>query len=89
MWIITIIGTLIIVSFGIAVIYGSDRWRSETEARYRDKLSAMPWVGRFGEYLTRNGMLIPLYGEVGWEYPEGIRLYFKGMITEINYEFAV
>ncbi|WP_293360391.1 MULTISPECIES: DUF6544 family protein [unclassified Microcoleus] len=58
------------------------------EARYRDKLTAMPWCGRFGEYSVRNGMLIPLEGEVGWEYPEGIRLYFKGRITEIDYEFA-
>jgi hypothetical protein len=59
------------------------------EARYRDKLTAMPWVGRFGEYSIRNGMLIPLYGGVGWEHPEGIRLYFKGRITEINYELAL
>jgi hypothetical protein len=59
------------------------------EARYRDKLTAMPWVGRFGEYSIQNGMLIPLYGEVGWEHPEGLRLYFKGRITEINYEFAL
>ncbi len=58
------------------------------EARYRDKLTAMPWSGRFWEYSVRNGMLIPLEGEVGWEYPEGIRLYFKGRITEIDYEFA-
>ena len=59
------------------------------EGRYRDKLTAMPWIGRFGEYSTRNGMLIPLKGEVGWEHPEGIRLYFKGRFTEINYEFAL
>ena len=58
------------------------------EARYRDKLTAMPWGGRFWEYSVRNGMLIPLEGEVGWEYPEGTRLYFKGRTTEINYEFA-
>jgi hypothetical protein len=58
------------------------------EERYRDKLTAMPWVGRFREYSIRNGMLIPLYGEVGWEHPEGLRLYFKGRITEINYEFS-
>ncbi|AKG21222.1 DUF6920 family protein [Calothrix sp. 336/3] len=59
-----------------------------TEARYRDKLTAMPWGGRFWEYSVCNGMLIPLQGEVGWEYPEGTRLYFKGRTTEIHYEFA-
>jgi hypothetical protein len=58
------------------------------EARCRDKLTAMPWSGRFWDYSTRNGMLIPLEGEVGWEYPEGIRLYYKGKVTEINYEFT-
>lgn len=58
------------------------------EARYRDKLTAMPWSGRFWNYSTCNGMLIPLEGEVGWEYPDGIRFYYKGKVTEINYEFA-
>jgi hypothetical protein len=58
------------------------------EARHRDALTTMPWNGRFWEYAVRNGMLIPLEGEVGWEYPEGTRLYYKGKVTEINYEFA-
>jgi hypothetical protein len=53
-----------------------------------DKLMFMPWVGNFREYSVCNGMLIPLYGEVGWEHPEGLRLYFKGKITKISYEFA-
>jgi len=59
-----------------------------SEARYRDKLTAMPWSGRFWDYSIRNGMLIPLEGEVGWDYPEGTRLYFKGRTTKIHYEFA-
>jgi len=58
------------------------------EARYRDKLTAMPWSVRFWDYSIRNGMLIPLEGEVGWDYPEGTRLYFKGRTTKIHYEFA-
>jgi len=58
-------------------------------ARYRDKVSAMPWGGRFWEYAIRNGMLIPLQGEVGWEYPEGMKLYYKGQITDISHEFAI
>jgi hypothetical protein len=58
------------------------------EARCRDKLTTMPWSGRFWNYSTRDGMLIPLEGEVGWDYPDGIRLYYKGKVTEINFEFA-
>jgi len=59
------------------------------EERYCDMTTAMPWSGRFGEYSLQSGMLIPLYGEIGWEYPEGLRLYFKGKITKITYEFAL
>jgi hypothetical protein len=58
------------------------------EARYRDKLTAMPWSGRFWDYSVCDEMLIPLQGEVGWEHPDGIRLYYKGKVTEINFEFA-
>ena len=53
-----------------------------------DKSMFMPWVGNLREYSVQNGMQIPLEGEVGWEHPEGLRLYFKGTITKINYEFA-
>lgn len=53
-----------------------------------DKSMFMPWVGNFREYSVRNGMRIPLEGEVGWEHPEGLRLYFKGEITKISYEFV-
>jgi hypothetical protein len=58
------------------------------EERYRDMTTAMPWSGRFGEYSLQSGMLIPLYAEIGWEHPEGLRLYFKGKITKISYEFV-
>ena len=53
-----------------------------------DKSMFMPWVGNFREYTVRDGIQIPLEGEVGWEHPEGLRLYFKGKITKISYEFA-
>jgi hypothetical protein len=59
-----------------------------TQARYRDKSTAMAWGGRLWDNVVRDGMLIPLEGEVGWEHPDGLRLYFKGKITEISYEFA-
>lgn len=53
-----------------------------------DKSMFMPWVGNFREYAVRDGIQIPLEGEVGWEHPEGLRLYFKGKIIKISYEFA-
>ena len=42
------------------------------DARYQtvgSRLIAMPWVGRLWEYTVRDGMYIPLNGEVGWERP--------------------
>lgn len=56
-------------------------------ARYRN-LVPTPWEGRFWGYTVRNGMQIPLDGEVAWQLPEGSWPYWKGRITEINHEFA-
>jgi len=61
------------------------------DARYGTfggKLVAMPWCGRMWEYAVRDGMYIPLNGEVGWERPEGTWLYYKGRVIEIEYEFV-
>lgn len=47
-----------------------------------------PWEGRFSHYERREGMLIPLEGEVAWLPPEGEQPYWRGRITSIRYEFA-
>ena len=47
-----------------------------------------PWQGRFWDYELRDGMLVPLGGEVAWLLPEGTRPYWRGRITTIKYEFA-
>jgi hypothetical protein len=60
-------------------------------ARYRmvnGTLVATPWQGRFWSYAVRDGMRIPLEGEVAWELPEGVWPYWRGRITQIAYEFA-
>lgn len=60
-------------------------------ARYRTvkgALVATPWQGRFWAYEGRDGMRIPLEGEVAWELPEGPWPYWRGRITSIAYEFA-
>ncbi len=46
-----------------------------------------PWRGRFWNYDERGGMLVPLDGEVAWLPPEGAKPYWRGRITEIDYEF--
>jgi hypothetical protein len=46
-----------------------------------------PWEGRFSNYQTRDGMRVPFAGEVAWMRPEGRKVYFKGAVTQLGYEF--
>jgi uncharacterized protein DUF6920 len=47
-----------------------------------------PWRGRFWNYEERDGMRVPLNGEVAWLLPEGEKPYWRGHITEMSHEFA-
>ena len=47
-----------------------------------------PWRGRFWNYEERNGMLVPIDGEVAWLLPEGEKPYWRGHITDLDYELA-
>jgi len=51
-------------------------------------LVATPWQGRFWNYELRDGMRVPLEGEVAWELPEGSWPYWRGRVTGITYDFA-
>jgi hypothetical protein len=60
-----------------------------TEARGRTvdgEVVPTPWQGRFWNYEERGGMVVPLDGEVAWLLPEGEKPYWRGQITEIDYE---
>jgi hypothetical protein len=62
-----------------------------TEARARavgDAMIPTPWHGRFRDYQRRDGMLVPLDGEVAWELPAGEKPYWRGRIESIAYEYA-
>jgi hypothetical protein len=63
----------------------------QAEARGRtvgNKVIPTPWYGRFWNYEERNGMQVPLDGEVAWLLSDGAKPYWRGSITEIIYEFA-
>jgi hypothetical protein len=47
-----------------------------------------PWEGHWSKYVLRDGMRVPLDGEVAWMFPAGTRPYWRGGITSIVYEFA-
>jgi len=60
-----------------------------TSARDRtvgDRLVPTPWRGRFWNYALRNGMRIPLDGEVEWVLPGGPLPYWRGHIASITSE---
>lgn len=49
---------------------------------------ASPWGGRGWKYERRDGMRIPMAGEVAWLMPDGAYPYWRGEITSLRYEFA-
>ncbi|MET3139333.1 hypothetical protein AAKU61_003714 [Undibacterium sp. GrIS 1.2] len=65
----------------IAEVWAAARPRTETESA--------PWLCRLGNYEQRCGMRIPLLGEVEWDLSAGPAPYFKGRMTNIEYEFVI
>ena len=47
-----------------------------------------PWQGHFWDYAERDGMLVPLQGEVAWLLPEGPKPYWRAQVTHVSYEFS-
>ncbi len=50
-----------------------------------NRIVPMPWEGRMFDYRRRDGMLIPVQGEVAWLTPEGRKPYWRGTIAELRY----
>jgi hypothetical protein len=62
-----------------------------TPARHRTvkgKLTIAPWQIQLWNYAKRDGILIPIDGEVAWELPTGLLPYWRGHLSDIKYEFA-
>ena len=65
-----------------------DTVRAESRDRIVDgKTVSAPWQGRFWNYAERGGMQVPLDGEVAWVLQEGVKTYWRGTTTSLNYEF--
>jgi hypothetical protein len=66
-----------------------DSFRAEARGGMVGKNLVMaPWEGRWSNYQTRNGMTVPLTGEVAWERHAGCKPYFKGTVTSLTYELS-
>jgi hypothetical protein len=74
--------------------FGKDGLIDTVRAEARSRLVGAtavptPWQGRFWSYAIRDGMLVPLDGEVAWMLSDGARPYWRGQITTVTYEFSV
>lgn len=49
---------------------------------------AIPWIGRFRDYRSIAGMMVPAYSEIEWHLPDGPSPYFRGHNVETSYTFA-
>ncbi|MEC5218452.1 hypothetical protein RCH09_003423 [Actimicrobium sp. GrIS 1.19] len=66
-----------------------DSFRAEMRGAMVGKEIVMtPWEGSWSDYQRRDGMLVPLSGEVAWMRPEGRRPYFRGTVTSLEYAFT-
>ncbi|MDH4326844.1 MAG: hypothetical protein OEZ09_02395 [Betaproteobacteria bacterium] len=52
------------------------------------KVVPTPWEGRWWNYAERDGMRVPLEGEVAWWLPGGAKPYWRGRIRRLAHEFA-
>jgi hypothetical protein len=62
-----------------------------TPARYRTvqgKLTIAPWQCQLWNYQKRDGMMVPIDGEVAWALPSGLLPYWRGHLSAIKYELA-
>jgi hypothetical protein len=67
----------------VASVFTPGRW-----GKFEDGYKQVPWEGHFRNYVTRDGMVIPLEGEVGWYSDGEWRSVWKGTVTDATYELA-
>jgi hypothetical protein len=63
-----------------------DSVRAEARGRtVGDRVVTTPWEGRWSDYAERDGMRVPMRGEVAWVTPLGRRPYWRGEVTALSY----
>ena len=66
-----------------------DSVRAEARGRMVGQRVVMtPWEGRWSDHAPRDGMRVPMSGEVAWLTPEGRRAYWRGTVTDLAYVFT-
>lgn len=71
--------------------FGSDGLVDTVTAVARGRLvgavsKPTPWQGRFWNYALRDGLRVPLQGEVAWLLPGGASPYWRGRVMKIGFD---
>ena len=79
------------VSASLVFRFGADGMiesvRAEDRGRtVRGQTLPTPWEGRWSDYAERDGMRIPLSGEVAWLLPGRRHSYWRGQVRRVEYE---
>jgi hypothetical protein len=80
-------GTTVTLAFHFGADGLIDTIHADARSRTAHGISTpTPWEGRFWGYERRNGVVIPTRGEVSWLLPAGPWPYWRGQITNIEFE---
>jgi len=67
----------------VSGVFSPGRFREE-----KGKYILTPWAVRVWNYEERDGMRIPIEGEVEWQLPAGRLPYWKGKIVDVKFDFV-
>jgi len=73
--------------FNDAGLIGSFRAEARGGMVGKDMVMA-PWEGNWSNYQIRDGVQVPLTGEVAWIRHEGRKPYFVGTVSSLKFEFS-
>ena len=81
------------VQVALTFVFGRDGLIASVRAHARgrtvgDRVVPTPWEGRWTRYEERDGMRIPLEGDVAWLTGAGRLPYWRASISALRYEFA-
>ena len=66
----------------VAGVHASSRMRD-----VQGRSVPTPWQGRWSDFKTCDGMLVPRRGEVEWILPSGPELYWRGEMTHVEFDY--
>lgn len=82
-------GVQVSLTFGFRADGLIESVRAEDRGRMAEgRAIPTPWEGRWSDYEERDGMQVPLEGEVAWILTGSRKPYWRGRITRLEYEHA-